>query len=82
MPMHGPRPEAINVLQGYLMGLEAGCSIEDDIEGRFKIKATEDDSRLSWSLLEKISTLFSDRIAIHHIGKDADGKVFVRISTK
>lgn len=82
MPMHGPRPEAINLLQGYLMGVEAGCSIEDDIEGRFKIKATEDDSRLSWSLLEKISTVFSDRIAIHHIGKDADGKVFVRISTK
>jgi hypothetical protein len=80
--MHRPRPEAITVLQGYLMGLEAGCTIEDDIEGRYKIKATEDDSRLSWPLLERISTVFSDRITIHHIGKDADGKVFVRISTK
>lgn len=80
--IHRPRPEAINVLQGYLMGLEAGCIIEDDVEGRYKIKAIEDDSRLSWSLLEKISTVFSDRIVIHHIGKDADGKVFVRISTK
>gem|GEM_PF-2462939 len=82
MSTHGPRPEAINVLQGYLMGVEAGCSIEDDIEGRYKIKAAEDDSRLSWSLLEKISAVFNDRIVIHHIGKDADGKVFVRISTK
>jgi hypothetical protein len=82
MPTHRPRPEAINVLQGYLMGVDAGCSIEDDIEGRYKIKAAEDDSRLSWSLLEKISAVFSDRIAIHHIGKDADGRVFVRISTK
>jgi hypothetical protein len=77
-----PRPEAINVLEGYLMGLEAGCAIEDDIEGRYKIKAIADDSWLSWSLLEKISTVFSERLAIHHIGTDADGKVFVRISTR
>lgn len=76
------RPEAINMLEGYLMGLEAGCSLEEDIEGRYKIKAGVDDSRLSWSLLEKISTVFKDKVVIHHIGIDTDGKVFVRISTK
>ncbi len=76
------RPEAINMLEGYLMGLEAGCTLEEDIEGRYKIKAGEDSSRLSWSLLEKISTVFKDRVVIHHIGIDTDGKVFVRISTK
>ena len=75
------RPETINMLEGYLMGLEAGCSLEEDIEGRYKIKA-EDSSRLSWALLEKISTVFKDRVVIHHIGIDTDGKVFVRISTK
>ncbi|MCI0561710.1 MAG: hypothetical protein MN733_24740, partial [Nitrososphaera sp.] len=80
--LHRARPEAINMLQGYLMGLEAGCTIEDDVEGRYKIKALEDDSRLSWSLLEKISSVFKDKLVIHDIGTDADGRVFVRISTK
>ena len=80
--LHRARPESIAMLQGYLMGLDAGCSIEDDIEGRYKIKATSEDSRLSWQLLEKISSDFKDKIVIHHIGTDSDGKVFVRISTK
>ena len=77
-----PRPEAIAMLQGYLMGLEPGCTIEDDIEGRYKIKATEGDGRLSWPLLEKVNAVFKDRLVIHHVGTDSDGKVFVRISTK
>ncbi len=80
--IHGSRPEAITMLQGYLMGLDPGCTIEDDVEGRYKIKAPEDDGRLSWPLLEKINSVFRDRIVIHHIGIDSDGKVFVRISTK
>ncbi|HJS83252.1 MAG TPA: hypothetical protein VJ742_10510, partial [Nitrososphaera sp.] len=44
-----PRPEAVAMLQGYLMGLEPGCIIEDDIEGRYKLKAVEGDGHLSWS---------------------------------
>jgi hypothetical protein len=79
--LHRSRPEAITMLQGYLMGLEPGCTVEDDIEGRYKIKAV-DESRLSWSLLEKISSVFKDKVVIHHVGTDTDGKVFVRISTK
>jgi hypothetical protein len=82
MVLHKSRPEAIAMLQGYLLGLEPGCTVEDDIEGRFKIKAIEDDSMLSWSLLEKISSVFKDKIVIHHVGKGTDGKIFVRISTK
>jgi hypothetical protein len=80
--LHRSRPEAITLLQGYLLGLEPGCTIEDDIEGRFKIKAVEDDGRLSWPLLEKINTVFKDKLVIHHLGIDADGRVFARISTK
>lgn len=76
------RPEAITMLQGYLMGLDPGCIIEDDVEGRFKIKAAEGDSRLSWPLLEKINSVFKDKLVIHHVGTDHDGKVFARISTK
>jgi hypothetical protein len=78
---HRARPEAITMLQGFLMGIDARCTVEDDVEGRFKIKATED-SRLSWPLLEKISSVFREKIVVHHIGVDADGKVFARISTK
>lgn len=80
--LHTSRPEAITMLQGYLMGLEPGCRVEDDIEGRYKIKAVEDESRLSWPLLEKINSVFKDKVVIHHIGTDRDGKIFVRISTK
>ena len=80
--LHRSRPEAITMLQGYLMGVEPGCSVEDDVEGRYKIKAVGDDSRLSWPLLEKINTVFREKVVIHHIGTDSDGKVFVRISTK
>lgn len=80
--LHRSRPEAVTMLQGYLMGMESGCVVEDDVEGRFKIKAVQDDSRLSWPLLEKISSVFRDRLVIHHIGTDTDGKIFVRISTK
>jgi hypothetical protein len=80
--LHRSRPEVITMLQGYLMGLEPGCIIEDDVEGRFKIRNVEDDGRLSWPLLEKLNTVFKDRLTIHHVGVDSDGKVFVRISAK
>jgi hypothetical protein len=79
--LHRSRPEAITLLQGYLLGLEPGCTIEDDVEGRFKIKAV-DEGRLSWPLLEKVSTVFKDKLVIHHVGIDSDGRVFARISTK
>ena len=80
--LHRSRPQAITMLQGYLMGSDPGCTIEDDVEGRYKIKAIEDDGRLSWPLLEKISSVFKEKVVIHHVGIDSDGKVFVRISTK
>ncbi len=75
------KPEVISILQGYLMALEAGCAIQDDAGGFYKIKANDSD-RFSWSTLEKMSSTFNDRIVIHHIGLDTDGKVFVRISLK
>ncbi|WP_148681494.1 hypothetical protein [Candidatus Nitrososphaera gargensis] len=76
-----PRPEAIAMLQGYLMALEADCIIQDDANGYYKVKAGESD-RLTWSVLEKVSHTFKDRIEIHHVGLDTDGKVLVRISLK
>ena len=76
-----PRPEAIAMLQGYLMALEAGVTIQDDVSGTYKIKAIEGD-RFAWSTVEKISFTFRDRIEIHHIGLDTDGKVFIGISPK
>lgn len=75
------KPEAIVMLQGYLMALEAGCTIQDDAGGFYKIKANSGD-RFTWSTLEKLSSNFKDRFDIHHIGLDTDGKVFVRISLK
>lgn len=75
------KPEAIAVLQGYLMALEAGCTIQDDAGGFYKIRANDSD-RFTWSTLEKLSSTFKDKIDIHHIGLDTDGKVFVRISLK
>ena len=75
------KPETIAILQGYLMALDADCSIQDDSGGHFKIRSTESDT-LTWSTLEKISSTFKDRIEIHNVGLDSDGKVFVRISLK
>jgi hypothetical protein len=77
-----PRPEAVAMLQGYLMAVEAGCTIQDDTGGFYKIKASNSDPKFSWSTLEKISSTFKDKIDIHHIGLDTDGKVFVRVSLK
>jgi len=75
------RPEAIAMLQGFLMALEPGSDIEDDAGGYYKIKASESD-KFTWSMLEKISVAFKDRIDIHHVGVDVDGKVIVKISLK
>lgn len=75
------KPEVIAMLQGYLLALEGGCTIQDDVGGHYKLKASEND-KLTWSVLEKISSTFKDRIYLHNIGLDADGKVFVRISLK
>lgn len=75
------KPEVISMLQGYLMALDAGCTIQDDAGGFYKIKASESD-RFTWSTLEKMGVTFRDRLDIHHIGMDTDGKVFVRISLK
>ena len=75
------KPEIVAMLQGYLMALEAGCTIQDDAGGFYKIKASES-GRFMWSTLEKMGSAFRDRLDIHHIGTDTDGKVFVRISLK
>jgi hypothetical protein len=75
------KPETIAILQGYLMALDADCTIQDDSGGHFKIKSTESDT-LTWSTLEKIGSTFKDKIEIHNVGLDTDGKVFVRISLK
>ena len=75
------KPETITMLQGYLLALDAGCAIQDDAGGFYKIKASESD-RFTWSTLEKLSSTFKDKIDIHHVGMDTDGKVFVRISLK
>jgi hypothetical protein len=80
-PMGKPRPEAIAMLQGYLMALEAGIAIQDDVSGYYKLKAIDTDS-FAWSMLEKISSTFKDKIEIHNVGTDTDGKVFVRISVR
>ncbi|HKZ60960.1 MAG TPA: hypothetical protein VJZ68_00905 [Nitrososphaera sp.] len=76
-----PKPEIVAILQGYLMALEPGCTIHDDVGGHYKIKASNSD-RFTWSTLQKIHSAFNDRIEIHHIGLDADGKVFLRFSLR
>lgn len=75
------KPEIVSILQGYLMALEPGCTIQDDVSGHYKIKANNSD-RFTWSTLQKISSSFNDRFEIHHIGLDSDGKIFVRISLR
>jgi hypothetical protein len=75
------RPEALFILQGYLMALEAGFKVQDDTGDFYKIKVDNGD-RFAWSTLEKLNSAFKDRINMHHIGLDIDGKLFVRISLK
>lgn len=77
-----PRPEAITLLQGYLMALEADCTIQEDVGGFYKIKANNRDGQLSWTMLEKISSTFNNRIEIQHFGTDPDGRVYLTISVK
>jgi hypothetical protein len=77
------RPEAIAMLQGYLMAVDASCTVEDDVSsGYYKMKAASSDSKFAWSTLEKVSQAFKDRIEMHQVGTDIDGKVFVKISLK
>lgn len=80
--MRRPRPEAITMLHGYLLGVDIGCAVEEDRDDMYKIKSVDSENGLSWQVLEKISTVFRDKIAIHHIGLDSDGRVFARISAK
>jgi hypothetical protein len=81
--MPKPRPEAIVLLQGYLLAIDASCTLEDDVDnGYYKMKAANTDSKFAWSTLEKVSKAFKNRIEIHQVGTDIDGKIFVRISLK
>jgi len=81
-PQSRPRPEAIAMLQGYLLALEADCTIQEDAGGFYKIKADNRDGRLSWSMLEKISSTFKNKVEIQHFGTDPDGRVYFTISIK
>jgi hypothetical protein len=77
------RPEPIVMLQGYLMAVDASCTVEDDVSsGYYKMKATGSDSKFVWSTLEKISQAFKDRIEMHQVETDTDGKVFIKISLR
>lgn len=76
-----PPPEIITMLQGFLMALDPGCTIQEDAGGFYKIKASQS-GNLAWLTLEKISSTFKDRLNLEHIGTEADGVVFVRISLK
>jgi len=76
-----PKPEIVSILQGYLMALEPGCTIHEDVDGHFKIKASNGD-RFAWSTLQKISSAFNDRLEFHNVGLDSDGKLFVGISLR
>jgi hypothetical protein len=75
------KPEAVSILQGYLMALEPGVTIQDDFSGNFKIKSNESD-QFAWSTLEKLGSVFKDKIDFHNIGLDSDGRVFVSFSLK
>lgn len=77
-----PRPEAIAMLQGYLMALEADCTVQEDAGGLYKIKADNRDGRLSWSMLEKISSTFKNKVEMQHFGTDPDGRIYFTISIK
>ena len=76
------RPEAIAMLQGYLMALDVATAIEDEEGDYFKLKSTNNGGKVDWAILEKINSAFKDMIKIHHVGVDADGRLFIRISTK
>jgi hypothetical protein len=76
------KPEAIAMLQGYLMALEAEFGIQEDAGGFYKIKANTKDGKLPWSVLEKINFAFKNRIEFQNIGTDADAKVYLMISVK
>lgn len=76
------KPEAILLLQGFLMALESSWTIQDDVGGFYKIKANDKDARLSWSTLEKMSSGFKNKIDIHDIGTDPEGKIYVTISLR
>ena len=75
------RPETVGMLQGYLMAIDAGYTVEYDVNsGYYKIKASGSDSKFNWSTLDKVKQAFNGRIQLHQIGTDVDGKVFIRIS--
>jgi len=77
-----PRPEAISMLQGYLMALESDFTIQENAGGSFKIKANSRDGTLAWAIMERINFAFKNRLDFQSIGADPDGKVYVVISTK
>jgi hypothetical protein len=76
------RPDPIVMLQGYLMGIESGLAIEEDSEG-FKITSDQaENSRLAWSLIERIGTTFGGKIELTFIEKDKDGRIVIRLEPK
>jgi hypothetical protein len=76
------RPEAISMLQGYLMALDADFCIQEDKGEIYRIKANTRDGTLPWTVLERINSAFKSRIDFQNFGSDADGKVYLVISIK
>jgi hypothetical protein len=74
--------DPVSMLQGYLLALDMATTIEDEEGGYYKIKSTNNESKLEWAILEKINSLFKDMIKIHHMGVDSDGRLFIGISAK
>ncbi len=72
------------MLQGYLLGVQAGLVIEEDSDvGGYKIKTGDNaGGRVPWPVLENINTIFGDRIDVHYIDRDRDGNIAIRVSAK
>ena len=74
------KPDPIIMLQGFLMGIESGLVIEEDDEG-YKIKSNQD-GRISWNLMQRISSTFADKVELSDIEKDADGQIVIRVAPR
>jgi hypothetical protein len=73
------KPDAIVMLQGYLMGTDSGLAIDEDAEG-FTIRSTSDrGGKVPWSIVERINTTFGGKIEITAIDTDQDGRLVIRI---
>ena len=80
-PSKKSKPDPIVMLQGYLMGIDSGLVIEEDSEG-FKITSDQENPRVAWSMIERISATFGEKVELTYIEKDRDGRIAVRLVPK